>query len=328
MNTLVFLTVKRQDMHSSPLYTVQKKSLLFSILLFFASTIPAADITNDLDRLFNSLAANHSRGAQMVVAVLPFSCAVADCEQQAGRTIAEYAVSFFSNQGTYRLVERMEFQKVAEEIALSQTGILSKERTLEAGRMLGATIIVTGSIGDALGKKMISARMIATETGEVVSSSSVSVETRLLDSFYKDMLSERTQLSASLFRSLLAPGWGQFYTNHSGQGALFSVSALASAGVLVWSLVDWNNKSNTVAANRTKLLSNDPDQDMRLRTEAFDANKAASGRSAVVGGITGGVWALNLLNAAILGAKDKGRVQDLYFSFTGSEYGIIAVFTF
>lgn len=298
------------------------------VFLLIASAASTADITPDLDRLFNSLLAGHSHAASPVVAVLPFSCTAVDCDSQAGNTIAEYAVSFIANQGTYRLVERMAFQKVAEELALSQSDMISEESMIETGKMLGAAIILTGSIGDALGKRMISARMITTETGEIVSSSSVSVDARALESFYRDMLSERTQVSAALFRSLLAPGWGQFYTNYPGQGAFFSVSALASAGVLAWSLVDWNNKSNTVAANRTKLLSNDPAEDARLRTEAVDANEGAARRSAVIGGITGGVWALNLLNAAILGAREKGRVRELYFSSSSSNYAITLVVDF
>jgi TolB-like protein len=298
------------------------------VILLCVSAAATADILPALDRLFNGLVASHSHTASPVVAVLPFSCTAVDCDSQAGNTIAEYAVSFMANQGTYRLVERMAFQKVAEELALSKSGLISEESIRETGKMLGAQFILTGSIGDVLGKRMISARMIETETGEIVSSSSVSVEARALESFYKDMLSERTQVSSTLFRSLLAPGWGQFYTNHPGQGALFSASALASAGVLVWSLVDWNNKSNTVAANRTKLLSNDPDEDEHLRTEAVDANKAASRRTAVIGGITGGVWALNLLNAAILGAREKGRIRELYFSSSLSNYAITVVFDF
>jgi TolB-like protein len=291
------------------------------LLVLLAVPLAAQQLTNDLDRLLNTLLSSHARQSNPTVAVIPFSCTAADCDSLTGRTIAEYAVSFIATQGSYRVVERMDFQKVASELALFQTGVLSDELTLEAGKMLGAQIIVTGSIGEMMGRKMISARMIDTQSGEVLASSSVSVAAQSLQSFASELLAERTQLSATIFRSLLIPGWGQFYTNHPAAGTIFSLSALASTGIFVWSLVDWNNKSNRVAQHALKLYSTNPAEDAVLRSNAADAKVDAMRRTALLGGITGGVWAINIVNAALLGVREKGRVQELYFFATPSGGG-------
>jgi len=194
--------------------------------------------------------------------------------------------------------------------------------------MLSAQLILTGSIGESLGKKMVTMRMIATETGEILAASSATVEHKQLQEFHKELMSERTQLSASLFRSLLAPGWGQFYTNHPVHGTIFSISGAASLGVFVWTAVDWNNHSNTVIANRTRLLSTNPETDTRLRLQAIEKRDEAMHRFAVTGIITGGVWVLNLVDAAVLGAAQKRRVRDLYFSAVPERNGAAVTISF
>jgi hypothetical protein len=95
---------------------------------------------------------------------------------------------------------------------------------------------------------------------------------------------------------------------------LFSCSALAGAGVLIWSAIDWGAKSADVNANRTAFLSNIPAEDTRLKELAIDERDKAKDRTAVIGGITGAIWVINLIDAAILGNMEKHKVQKLYFS--------------
>jgi hypothetical protein len=303
---------------------MSKKWNITILLLCIFSAMPYA-LENDLNSLFSDLLGRHEVSGKPTLAVIPFVTLAENVPAEAGRAISEYAVSFIAGQGKYRLVERSEFAKILDELELSNTGMIEEGQILSMGKMLSAEILVTGTIGDMLGKRMISAKIIKTTTGEILSASTITVGAGELEDFYKDALGERTQLSASLFRSLLAPGWGQFYTGHPGQGALFSFAALAGVGTVIWSAIDWSAKSATVETfnEYRNIRPGESLADYKIRRdEAMDEEGTALNRTAVIGGITGAIWVVNLIDAAILGSKDKRRIKNLYFSSVPGRPGL------
>lgn len=301
-------------------------------LLLFCNITMVSALETDLAILMNNLVkqdtASLSATAKPVLAVMPFGCGLKNEPAEAGRAVAEYTIAFFMNQPQYTIVERMEFAKIAGELALSQSGVVDEKKALEAGKMLSAGIIITGNIGEIMGARMISARMIATETGRVIAASSVTIGADKMQMFYRDALGERSQMSGTIFRSLLAPGWGQFYTNHPVQGTVFSVAAVGAVGALVWSAFDFAQKTSEKNAFKTTVRGKDSTLIFALRQPYVDAEMNAYYRTMTITGITIGVWVVNLIDAAILGRNEKRRVKELYFSANSYAPGINVAITF
>ncbi|HON09519.1 MAG TPA: FlgO family outer membrane protein [Chitinispirillaceae bacterium] len=305
--------------------------LKIRMIIFTAAINAFCSKENDavklIDGLCDSLVQSIKTTEKLRLAVLPFSDK-AGAESEKGKAVAEIIVSNLDRSNRFTLVERGEFQKMLQEIELSQTDLVDEATAVKAGKIMAADAVLSGSITDVFGSYRINARIIRTETGEILASVSVAVAPAALDGITKELLGEKVQVSSSIFRSLLAPGWGQYYTNHPGHGTIFLSLTAVSAGFTVWSIVDWSVKSGEVSANRTKLLSKDPDEDKRLREKAVDERDEARRRAAIAGSITGAVWAINLIDAAILGGKEKNKIRELYFSFEGGipEAGIVLSF--
>jgi len=103
------------------------------------------------------------------VAVLPFEARGRQAENdQAGKSVADLLfVSLLENGGT-DLVERADLDKALNELHLSAVGLTSPESQLQLGRLVGAKILISGSLFETAGKKYVVAKVIGTETSRVL----------------------------------------------------------------------------------------------------------------------------------------------------------------
>ena len=76
------------------------------------------------------------------------------------------------NFGKFTVIERAQIEPVLKEQEFQQSGCVSSECAVEAGKLLGVDQIVTGSIGKIGSYYTVSARMIDVQTGEVLKNSS------------------------------------------------------------------------------------------------------------------------------------------------------------
>ena len=76
------------------------------------------------------------------------------------------------NFGKFTVIERAQIEPVLKEQGFQQSGCVSSECAVEAGKLLGVDQIVTGSIGKIGSYYTVSARMIDVQTGEVLKNSS------------------------------------------------------------------------------------------------------------------------------------------------------------
>lgn len=285
------------------------------LLLFLCIHLPA--IENDLNRLFSELAAKLPSQSSITMAVFPFSVAAPGTSPAAGAMVAEYAVAFFSTQPSFKVVERGQYRRVAEELALSQTGVIDEGRALEAGKLLAAEYLLTGSINEAMGKRLISARLVRTETGEVAASGVVTTDAGQLDAFYRDALGEKAGVSGTVLRSVVLPGWGQFYTDHPVRGGVFLGLAALSAGALVWAILNYSDKADVVTSfdEGRNVVSGETPAEYGMRKQEAISDKNGAGTAVNVSiGVLAGVWIVNGVDAAICGKQQAKRVKTLYFS--------------
>jgi TolB-like protein len=322
-----------------------------------AAPAPAVTLTGgpnaaaNLDRLADSLfAAMPVAGAKNRVAVLPFVNKSGQAESGQGTVVAERMIMYIQNHKTFVLIDREQFQKAMAEVALSQSGVIAEESALQAGKFLAADYLLTGSIATAFGATVVNARIMQTETGTIMASAAVSMPPVALDDIQKQLLGEKATVGGALFRSVVVPGWGQYYSDHPGQGTVALLLFLGAAGYLGYTGYatyaahqDYDTEYNKVAAlfnnggagfleevNQAMLADGlDPSHDdnsryieslKREHLAAVDKKESAYSdaydRTVIAGIILGGVWTVNVIDAAICGAASKRKYQ-LYFSASG-----------
>lgn len=251
------------------------------------------------------------------IAVIPFE--TTDSLKDAAKMSSEYAVSYFSAQPEITLVDRENFQKVIKEIELSYSGIMSDETALEAGNMLTANYIVTGTVNSFNNNETVFMRLIDVETNKIVTASSAQLKEELVEQMNIDVFGERIQPSSALFRSLVAPGWGQFYTNHPGHGITSIVLVTAGIGASVYLGMDYNDKADAVdkyiSKDPSTVLPGDTPASWAARAETLEQERDDAKdlfRYALIG--TGVVWIGNVIDATILGIIESKNIKELYFS--------------
>ena len=123
---------------------------------------------------------------------------------------------------------------------------------------------------------------------------------------------EKTPLGA-LWRSTVAPGWGQFYSNKKAMGFAFP-----SIEGLLFGLLLSNFSQYTLAVenmNKTAKLydaETDPEKVLELRSEAigyFNAHKSYNKAMINNGYMIGTVWAINAVHAYIAGPRPQNYIH-------------------
>jgi len=274
----------------------------------------------DLAELFDRLAAPVPPGGRMAVAILPFDVQGKTAEgYDPGVMAAEYGVSRWSGDARFALVERQAVGRLLKEQAFAMSGAVSDSGAAEMGRLAAARYLVTGTVQVAGDKQVFSARLVSVETGNIVSAAVSEGGTAQLEDLYRDALGERGQLSASVYRSLVGPGWGQFYTGHPVHGSVALGTVLASLGFAAWAWVDYAGKDDDLQRFRkhdpATLREGESGDGWLARAEGArsDRNDAAT----MVGvslGVVGAVWAANVIDAAVLGHLESRRIRARYFA--------------
>lgn len=105
----------------------------------------------------------------VVVAVLPFIDKSEDPGlADIGPTMADIVTLRLTEAGGLRLVERQRLDAVLNEMFLGATGVLDPTTAARVGRILGASRMVMGSVARFGGESILTLRIVAVETGEIV----------------------------------------------------------------------------------------------------------------------------------------------------------------
>jgi TolB-like protein len=298
-------------------------------ILATAFTATARDDARDaLAKLADSLLVELSDDTAAIsrLAVLPFDDKTQNANSSRGTALGEYFVSRLRGDGRFTLVDRASFKEMIAEIELSQSDLVDESTAVEAGAMLAADAILTGTISEVFGKTRISAKIIRTGTSEVLANASVVAAPAALDGLTKELLGERAQVSSTVFRSVLVPGWGQFYSRRYVRGGISLAASAGGLGYTVYSIVktrnaraeydDWASKwtqdppegvtgPEWWGNNEDGLFYRKKDRLYREYSEQFD-------RAVIAGIITGGVWTLNVVDALIAGVQAKRRFEPYF----------------
>jgi len=129
---------------------------------------------------YNKIAKELSEAAafltQPKVAIIPFSY-TDQRKSEGGKIVAERLTTRLVKLKKLQIIERELLEKVLQELHLETTGIIDVETTKQLGKVLGVEAIITGTLVD-IGDNLVevNARVIKTQTAEVLTAASVEIE--------------------------------------------------------------------------------------------------------------------------------------------------------
>ncbi|MBI2477096.1 MAG: hypothetical protein HYV60_00070 [Planctomycetia bacterium] len=86
-----------------------------------------------------------------------------------GRLLSEELITTLFATGNYKVIERLLLNKAIAEHKLQLQGLVDPKSAKELGKILGVDAIVSGTVADVGDSIRVNARLISTETGEVLS---------------------------------------------------------------------------------------------------------------------------------------------------------------
>ena len=220
--------------HRMKKYVKYNSFLLFlflavnNICLGQESSGKSSIVNTQIQRLMDNLLTNLP-DKDIGVAVLSF-------ETTEGRTEARdlgEAAAILINQNLVNIpnisvVERQRLKDIMEEIGLSQAGMTSDE--IEVGNLLNVEFLIAGAVADMGNRFLLAARFINVETGNILQSASVEIPSSSFLSISSGLVMIKKYPITAAFRSMIFPGWGQFYNDRPKKGGIILGAELLFAG--------------------------------------------------------------------------------------------------
>jgi TolB-like protein len=185
-------------------------------------------------RLSDGLAAGFGRlpgnGRYRRLAVLTFGEVGDRAQKRRLGTIvtAEVATNLRRDHGLF-LVERARLTDVLSELKLQEMTAMDSAQASRIGQMADAQALVLGSVAESGDRYLVTARIVATGTGEALAAESVSVPEAGMTAIASDAVVLRSRGDAAM-RSLLFPGFGQSYNRQPIKAIAFAGTEIALLG--------------------------------------------------------------------------------------------------
>jgi TolB-like protein len=286
------------------------------VVLFTASLVAQESATNPVSQKIGELAGKIS-GAQSgteTTATTPLSIAIVEFDnvgktaasKKVGRIVSELLGEHLLKSGGFTLVERMHLQNVLKEMALSQTGLIDSKSAVEVGKIAGARALLCGSVSEAGKFFIVNARLIDAEQGTVLLSESIELERDGMIALSDKRIVIKKYPQDAAFRSLLLPGWGQFYNDAPVRGYLYPVLVIGTAG----SAVAMHYYSKSLYTNYEELENTSESVKMFDKAQSTVNIRDGLFWTAV------GIWTFNIIDAFIGAAIDlKSSSSDVSVRF-------------
>lgn len=231
-------------------------------------------------------------------------------DMELGTLVSAQLSTFLKRDHGFFLLERARLADILKEIEMSMTGLTDPATAAKLGKMAGAQAIVVGSISVAGADFVINARVISAEKATVLVAESMNVPRAGMVSLAEESVVLRSK-SGAVFRSVLIPGWGQFYNREPVKGGIIigAEAALIGAAVAMHFLgaADEDKYTDSNFALKYPGLSplelGQKAQELRESAEDYYGLRNIFIYSAI------GVWLYNILDAYIFGIdgeKDAG----------------------
>tara|TARA_Y100000034_G_scaffold33655_1_gene41165 strand:+ start:973 stop:1848 length:876 start_codon:yes stop_codon:yes gene_type:complete len=224
-----------------------------------------------------------------------FGVAVLSFETTEGRTEARdlgEAAAILINQNLISIpnisvVERERLEDIIEEIGLSQTGLTSDE--IEVGNILNVQYLIAGAVADLGNRFLLAARIINVETGNILQSASVEIPSNSFLSISSELVMIKKYPITAAFRSMIFPGWGQFYNDKPRKGSIILGSELLMAASTISSYVLYKQSKNAYDRSTQRDVASDNYSEMEKYAQI----------NWVSLGVMGGIWLYAIVDSYI-----------------------------
>ena len=266
-----------------------------------AASVKPAAVDVAMRRVADALSAGFQKlpgGARYQrLAVMEFSETGAEAKKRELGVIvsAELATNLRRDHG-YLLVERAKLKQVLGELRLGEMGLVDPAVAPKLGKLADAQALVMGSVSEAGDRFLINARIVSTETAETLAAASEPVSAGTLVALSAESIVLRSRKDGA-FRSLLIPGWGQYYNREPVKGTVVLASEVTLLGAatafhLLGSRAKSDYQKSASAATAASSRS-DAERDFRWRNGLLVT--------------AGALWVLNVADAYFSGV-DGDRV--------------------
>jgi len=204
------------------------------------------------------------------------------------------------------LVERQKLSQVLGELKLQQMTGLDPAVAGQIGQGTDAQALVIGSVADAGDRYLINARIVAAASGETLAAESASVAAIGMVALASDAVVLRSR-SDAVYRSLIAPGWGQFYNRQPVKGwVVIGAEAALIGGAVAFHLSGQAAYDRYLKKNTAGQLGGSPSAEAAA-LYATSASRYRTRDWLIVGAVAG--WLLNVGDAWYSGVDGERLVQ-------------------
>jgi len=221
--------------------------------------------------------------------------AVLSFETTEGRTEARdlgEAAAILINQNlisvpNISVVEREKLEDIIEEIGLSQTGLTSDE--IEVGNILNVQYLIAGAVADLGNRFLLAARFINVETGNVLQSASVEIPSNSFLMISSELVMIKKYPITAAFRSMIFPGWGQFYNDKPRKGSIILGSELLMAASTISSYILYKQSKDAYDRSTQRDVASDNYSEMEKYAQI----------NWVSLGVMGGIWLYAIVDSYV-----------------------------
>jgi TolB-like protein len=242
-------------------------------------------------------------------AVMPFSEVGTEAqERQLGLVVTDLIATSLVRDHRLELVERAALAKVLNEQALGQTGVIDETQAASVGKIAGARALVVGQVADAIDNFQVTLRVLDSEDARVLVAQSLSLPKAELMAFSADAVVLRSK-SGAMFRSLVAPGWGQAYNDEPTKalvlGGTTATLAVATAATTATALVTYFGVYQAIGS-RPEDAGRTPSELKVLTRDTLALANGTLTAAAVVGGLAVVSWGVTVVDAYLSGPDAAG----------------------
>lgn len=149
------------------------------------TALGASPISKELGEIAKDLTDGYKvkrpKAAKEPLAIFSFNSDERLAKQRMGFAVAELLTHKFTSLGAFVVVERAELHRVMEEQRLHLTGAIDPKTAVEIGKLLGAKVLLLGSVEKLGGNYQLNARLVYVETGEVLVTAYQELEAKLFE---------------------------------------------------------------------------------------------------------------------------------------------------
>jgi TolB-like protein len=259
------------------------------------------------DRIAEGFSSMPGSGRYRRLAVLPFSDVGEDAQKrELGAIITAEVATVLRRDHNLLLVERSQLAAVVGELKLQELMSDEPESKVKLGEMADAQAVVIGSVAGLADGYMVNARIVSTKNGQALVADSVKLPAAGLVALASDAVVLRSR-SGAIFRSVLIPGWGQFYNRQAWKGWVFIGTELAVFG----SAIGFHVAGNQAYADYTSKTSADAlgENPSAEAERLYDTASSRYRYRNVLLGVGAGIWLLNIVDAFASGVDGESMLS-------------------